>query len=67
MELGPNPQLRRPDTGTMIWQILSDAQISFRLKEDIWTTVTSGVQVVSRLHALEMDRKLLDALLEYVL
>jgi alpha-glucosidase (family GH31 glycosyl hydrolase) len=67
VELDPNPQLRRPDAATMIWQILSDAQISFHLKEDIWTAVTSGVQVVSRLHALEMDRKLLDALLEYIL
>jgi alpha-glucosidase (family GH31 glycosyl hydrolase) len=67
VELGPNPHLRRPDAATMIWQILSDAQISFQLKEDIWTAVTSGVQVVSRLHALEMDRKLLDALLEYIL
>jgi alpha-glucosidase (family GH31 glycosyl hydrolase) len=67
VELGPNPQLRRPDAVTMIWQILSDAQISFHLKEEIWTTVKSGVQVASRLHALEMDRKLLDALLEYIL
>jgi len=65
--LGPNPQLHRPDPATMILQVLTDAQIRFHLKEDVWTAVTSGVQMVSRLHALEMDRKLLDALLEYIL
>lgn len=67
VELGPNPQLRRPDAATMIWQILNDTQMRFHLKQDIWTIVTSGLQVASRLHALEMERILLDALLEYVL
>jgi alpha-glucosidase (family GH31 glycosyl hydrolase) len=67
VELGPNPQLCRPDPATMIWQILNDAQMSFHLKEHIWTIVKNGVQVVSRLHALEVDRNLLDAVLEYVL
>jgi hypothetical protein len=67
VELGPNPQLRRPDAPTMIWQILNDAQMRFHLKQDIWTIITSGLRVASRLHALETDRILLDALLEYVL
>ena len=70
VELGVNPQLRHTDAQSLIWPILSEAQISFGLKEDIWQVVTAKVQKtvqVSRLHALEMDSNLLDAVLEYVL
>jgi hypothetical protein len=67
VELGPNPQLRRPNAPIMIWQILNDAQMRFHLKQDIWAIVTSELQVASRLHALETDRILWDALLEYIL
>jgi alpha-glucosidase (family GH31 glycosyl hydrolase) len=65
--LGENPQLVRKDAACLIWPILSDAQIEFQLKEDIWQIVTNKVQVVSRLLALNMDEKLKDAVLEFIL
>lgn len=67
IELGLNPQLHRKDGADLILPILSNAQLSPELKEAIWQILAGKVQVVSRLHALEMDRKFLDALLEFIL
>jgi alpha-glucosidase (family GH31 glycosyl hydrolase) len=70
VELGEMPQLRFTNPTSHIWPLLNEAQIGFGLKEDIWKIVTAKAQKtvqVSRLHALEMDSNLLDAVLEYML
>jgi len=67
VDLGGVPQLEQQDVSAMIRPILADAQIDYDLKEEIWKIVTSKVQVVSRLVALDMDESLRDAVLEYIL
>ncbi len=70
VELGEKPQLGLTDSASHTYPFLSDAQINFELKENIWQIVTAKVQKTvqtSRLHALEMDSNLLEAVLEYVL
>lgn len=70
VELGDMPLLGLTNAASHIWPILSEAQIGFALKEDIWKIVTAKIPKtiqVSRLHALEIDSNLLDAVLEYVL
>jgi alpha-glucosidase (family GH31 glycosyl hydrolase) len=70
VSVGENPQLDVTDAPGHIFALLSDTQIDFGLKEAIWAVLKSevpnGIQA-SRLHALDMDTKLLDALLEYLL
>ena len=49
--------------------ILSAAQIEYNLKEKIWTALTLDASLLrqgSRLHAIEMDKDVLDALLEQI-
>jgi len=70
VSLGKTPELSHNDVGAFVRSILSDAQIQFRLKEDIWQIVTAKVPStvkVSGLDALEMDENLRNAVLEYVL
>ena len=70
VELGENPQFGQNDVTAFIFPFLNHAKLEFGLKEAIWTVVTAKVPKttqVSRLSALEMDRNLLDAVLEYVL
>jgi len=70
VELGANPQLDQHDACAFIFPFLHHAKLLFGLKEDIWKVVTSkapkSIQA-SSLSALEMDRNLLDAVLEFVL
>jgi alpha-glucosidase (family GH31 glycosyl hydrolase) len=70
IKLCENPQLDVTDPPAHIFPLLSDAQIEFDLKEEIWAVLKSKVSPsiqASRLHAIKMDLKLLDALLEYLL
>ena len=71
VELGDNPQLGQNDVSAFIFPFLHHAKLPFGLKEKIcgkWITarVPKTIQV-SRLSALEMDRNVLDAVLEFVL
>ena len=70
ISLGSNPELSHNDVQGFVRPILADAQIQFKLKEDIWQIVSaqvSGTLKASRLHVLGMDENLRDAVLEYVL
>jgi len=62
--------LSRNNIGDLIKPILANAQIEFKLKEEIWQIVVSGVpstMKVSGLDALDMNGNLRNAVLEYVL
>jgi hypothetical protein len=70
VELGDNPQLSQNDVSAFVFPFLHHAKLQFGLKEEIWKVVTAKVPKtiqVSRLSALQMDRNLLDAVLEFVL
>ncbi|KAG0652926.1 Alpha-xylosidase [Hyphodiscus hymeniophilus] len=70
VEVGENPRFGRNDASAFIFPFLHHAKLEFALKERIWDIITSGVSKtiqVSRLSALDMDRTLLDAVLEFVL
>ena len=71
ISLGPKPTLRGNDLEAFIRPILADAQIVFRLKEQIWQIVEAKIPAtrkVSSLLALEgVDENLREAILEYVL
>jgi hypothetical protein len=70
VDLGEEPQLDLTNSASLILPFLSDAQLNFELKENIWQIVTAKVPKtiqISRLHALDMDSNLRDAVLEYVL
>ncbi|KAH8763505.1 putative alpha-xylosidase [Hyaloscypha sp. PMI_1271] len=71
ISLGPNPVLRENDLEAFIRPILADAQIQFRLKEQIWQIVAAKVPAtrkVSSLLALEgVEENLREAILEYML
>jgi hypothetical protein len=70
ISLGSNPELSHNDVQGFVRPILADAQIQFKLKEDIWQIVSaqvSGTLKASRLHVLGMDENLRNAVLEYVL
>ncbi|KAH8599960.1 putative alpha-xylosidase [Bisporella sp. PMI_857] len=68
--LGNQPQLAPNNVESLTWPLLADAQIEFRLKEDIWQILSAKIDTTKKtrkLHALEMDSNLRDAMLEYVL
>jgi hypothetical protein len=70
VEVGKDPQLARNDVPALIFPFLHHAKLPFKVKEDIWEEVTakrSKMIQVSSLSALDIDRNLLDAVLEYVL
>lgn len=70
ISLGRTPQLSPIDPSNFIKPIIGDSQISYQLKEKLWAIVTADVPKdvkVTRLHAIDMDRDLLEALLEYIL
>jgi alpha-glucosidase (family GH31 glycosyl hydrolase) len=70
ISLGPNPQLKQNDVEAFVRPILADAQIEFRVKEEIWRVVIAKVPTtrkVSSLLALEVEENLREAVLEYVL
>lgn len=70
LALGANPQLGVTNIESRIWTLLNAAQISFHSKEDVWNIMTgefSKMAQISRLHALDMQPNLLDAILEFVL
>jgi hypothetical protein len=71
ISLGPNPVLRENNLEGFIRPILADAQIQFRLKEQIWQIVAAKVPAtrkVSSLLALEgVEENLREAILEYLL
>ncbi|KAJ8098003.1 glycoside hydrolase [Lipomyces tetrasporus] len=68
--IGANPQLDSFDPVPHIYSIIQRAQVEFSLKNAIWAAVTADVpriDRVSRLHAIDMDKDILDAVLEYLL
>jgi alpha-glucosidase (family GH31 glycosyl hydrolase) len=70
IELGADPRLSPPEPSSLILPFLNAAQLSFGLKEQIWAIVTSKTSKTtqaSRLNAMDMEKHLLDAVLEYVL
>jgi len=70
VELGANPQLSVAEVEPRIWKLLNSAQISFHVKEDVWNIMTAKLTKmiqISRLHALDLQSDLLDAILEFVL
>ncbi|KAH8819026.1 putative alpha-xylosidase [Xylogone sp. PMI_703] len=70
IELGSDPELSLTDPSTFLKPIINEAQVGYKLKELIWAVVIDDVPKsvkVTRLHAIEMDHALLDALLEHIL
>jgi alpha-glucosidase (family GH31 glycosyl hydrolase) len=70
ISLGPTPNLSQNDVELLVKPILADAQVPFRLKEDIWTIIAAKIpntRKVSSLQALEVEDNLRNAVLEYVL
>lgn len=69
LEIGANPQLRMGELSEMLFSFINKAQLQFQLKEQIWAILTAKVSKsiqISRLHTLDMDSHLLNAILEYV-
>jgi hypothetical protein len=70
VKIGLKPVLDVGVPEAHIYSIVRDSQVNFGLKNAIWTAVKADVPRVgkiSRLHALDMDKNLLDAVLEYLL
>jgi hypothetical protein len=69
IEIGEDPQLVSLDPASMLFPFINSAQLPFRLKEEIWAILTAKVSKsiqISRLHTLDMDLHLLNAILEYL-
>ena len=67
--IGKDPQLEFPDAATMLFPFINSAQLRFKLKEEIWAILTAKVSKniqISRLHTLDIDLHLLNAILEYL-
>ena len=70
VELGPNPQLAITDATGYIYPILRDAHMDYNPKNRIWAAVTGKETLnhrISQLSALDMDRDLFNAIMEYLL
>ena len=69
IELGDNLQLAPTDPAKHIFPLLDGAQMEFEPKKHIWSAITApgplGVKL-SKLSALSMDRKLLEAIMEFM-
>ena len=67
--LGANPQLGITDVAKHIYRVVDESQTEFILKSEIWKAVTSkaplGVKL-SQLSALDLDSKLLGAIMEFM-
>lgn len=69
IELGDNPQLAPTDPAKHIFPLVDGAQMEFEPKKNIWSAITApgplGVKL-SKLSALGLDQKLLEAIMEYM-
>ena len=69
IELGEDPQLAATNAAEHVFRVVDDAQMAFETKKKIWAAVTSeaplGVKI-SQLSALDLDERLLGAILEFL-
>ncbi|MCJ1244988.1 hypothetical protein MMC30_002189 [Trapelia coarctata] len=69
IELGDNPQLAATDRAKHIFPLVDGAQMEFEPKKHIWSAITAhgplGVKL-SKLSALSLDPKLLEAIMEFM-
>lgn len=64
-----SPSLVTNDVAAYIYPILQHAQVKFGLKEAIWNAVTGGgsrIAQIARLHGIDMERKVMDAVMEHL-